>query len=199
MRKSKLTPAKIAEAEAWVETHGLYPQPKGASVKTFCEAMGIDENTHRKWEADNSVYSATLTRAREKFKQTIVREVADATIEAAKGFSFEKTREDAKAVDEVIEEFDPNTGKLIRRTTTKKLVTVKAVRERYVCPPDMKAAALVLTNMDPQNWRQKQDLNVGGQKDERIPIVVGSSDTAAKLREIIDNHAQPDAPAREEE
>lgn len=194
----KLTPAKIAEAEAWVEKHGLYPQPKGALVKTFCEAMGISERTYCNW-SKLSDFSEALNRAREKFKITVVREVADATIEAAKGFSFEKTKEDAKAVDEVIEEFDPVTGKLIRRTTTKKLVTVKATRERYVCPPDIKAAALVLTNMDPQNWRQKQDLNLGGQKDERIPIVVGSSDTAAKLREIIDNHAQPDAPATEDE
>ena len=194
----KLTPAKIAEAEAWVEKHGLYPQPKGALVKTFCEAMGISERTYCNW-SKLSDFSEALNRAREKFKITVVREVADATIEAAKGFSFEKTKEDAKAVDEVIEEFDPVTGKLIRRTTTKKLVTVKATRERYVCPPDIKAAALVLTNMDPQNWRQKQDLNLGGQKDERIPIVVGSSDTAAKLREIIDNHAQPDAPANEDE
>lgn len=194
----KLNAAKIAEAEAWVEKHGLYPQPKGALVKTFCEAMGITERTYCNW-SKLSDFSEALNRAREKFKITVVREVADATIEAAKGFSFEKTKEDAKAVDEVIEEFDPVTGKLIRRTTTKKLVTVKATRERYVCPPDIKAAALVLTNMDPQNWRQKQDLNLGGQKDERIPIVVGSEETAAKLREIVKNHAQPDEPATEDE
>lgn len=194
----KLNAAKIKECAAWVEKHGLYPQPKGALVKTFCEAMGITERTYCNW-SKLSDFSEALNRAREKFKITVVREVADATIEAAKGFSFEKTKEDAKAVDEVIEEFDPVTGKLIRRTTTKKLVTVKATRERYVCPPDIKAAALVLTNMDPQNWRQKQDLNLGGQKDERIPIVVGSEETAAKLREIVKNHAQPDEPATEDE
>ena len=45
----KLTPTKIKECAAWVEKHGLHPQPCGASVQDFCKAMGISDETHRRW------------------------------------------------------------------------------------------------------------------------------------------------------
>lgn len=178
----KLTPAKIKECAAWVEKHGLYPQPKGASVKTFCDAMGIAVKTYERWQ-QNVEFVTALNRARELYRRTVVEEVVNATVEAAKGFQFEKTREDAKAVDEVVEEFDPVTGKLIRRTTSKKLVTVKAVRERYTCPPDVKAATLVLTNMDSENWKVRQET-----KQTIIPerVVVESQEQADKLDNIAD-------------
>lgn len=178
----KLTAAKIKEAEEWVEKHGLHPQACGASVREFAKAMGIGERTVYRWLKLAQV-AEPLERAREKYRTGIVREVENATVQAAKGFSFEKTREDAKAVDEIVEEFDPVTGKLIRRTSTKKLVTVKATRERYTCPPDVKAAQFVLTNMDEKNWKIRQET-----KQTIVPerVVVENQDQADKLENIAD-------------
>lgn len=179
----KLTPAKIKECAAWVEKNGLYPQPKGSPVRTYCKALGISEDSHARWLVRSADYADALNRARELFRSTVVEEVVNATVQAAKGFQFEKVREDAKAVDEVVEEFDPVTGNLIRRTTSKKLVTVKAVRERYTCPPDVKAATLVLTNMDSENWKVRQET-----KQTIIPerVVVESQEQADKLDNIAD-------------
>lgn len=194
----KLNAAKIKECAAWVEKHGLHPQPCGASVQDFCKALGIDPRTYNRWSKMSEV-SAALNAAREKYAARIVFDVENALVKAALGLDAEVTKEKGKAIDEVVREYDPVTGKLIRETKTKKLVTVEAVRERRYYPPDVRAAQFVLTNMAGGTWRQKQDLNVGGQKDERIPIVVSSEETAAKLRDIIDNHAEPDATATEEE
>ncbi len=44
----KLNAAKIQEAAAWVEKNGLHPQPCGATLRSFCKAMGISDETFRR-------------------------------------------------------------------------------------------------------------------------------------------------------
>ena len=67
----KLSATKIKEAEKWVEENGLYPQACGASIKTFCKAMGISFPTYQKWQ-ENFNFLNALTRAREVFKQNAI-------------------------------------------------------------------------------------------------------------------------------
>lgn len=192
----KLTPTKIKECAAWVEQHGLHPQPCGASVQSFCKAMGISDETHRRWMQKVEFVEA-IAQARDKYAARIVFDVENALIKAALGLDAEVTKEKAKAIDDVIEEFDPVTGNLIRRTKTKKLVTVEAVRERRYYPPDVRAAQFVLTNMAAGTWRQKQDLNVGTQAGSAIQITVGSQEAADALKKVIATGAQPREPENE--
>lgn len=193
----KLTPTKIKECAAWVEKHGLHPQPCGASIKDFCEAMGISDESWRRWQKKVDFVEA-IAHAREKFARTIEDKAVNKLIERALGGAIQET-ERTKMEAQKVEEYDPKTGKLVKRYTTDKGVIKDKIVIKTVLAPDILALKYLLNNIAPEHWREKQDLNVGGQKDERIPIVVGSSDTAAKLREIIDNHAQPDAPATEDE
>ena len=192
----KLTPAKIKECAAWVEQHGLHPQPCGASVGDFCKAMGIGERTAYRWFNLAEVAEA-LNAARDKFAARIVFDVENALVKAALGLDAEVTKEKAKAIDDVIREYDPATGRLVREHKTKKLVTMEATRERRYYPPDVKAAQFILTNMAAGTWRQKQDLNVGAQQGTSIEIKVGDPAAAAGLQKAIETGAQPAPPADE--
>ena len=192
----KLTPTKIKECAAWVEKHGLHPQPCGASVQDFCKAMGISDETHRRWMRKVEFVEA-VNAARDRYASRIVFEVENALVKAALGLDAEVTKEKAKAIDDVIREYDPATGRLVREHKTKKLVTMEATRERRYYPPDVKAAQFILTNMAAGTWRQKQDLNLGAQQGTSIEIKVGDPAAAAGLQKAIETGAQPAPPADE--
>lgn len=192
----KLTPAKIKECAAWVEKHGLHPQPCGASVGDFCKAMGIDPRTYNRW-SKLSEMSETLNAARDKYAAKIVFDVENALVKAALGLDAEVTKEKAKAIDDVIREYDPATGRLVREHKTKKLVTMEATRERRYYPPDVKAAQFILTNMAAGHWRQKQDVNLGAQAGTTIEVKMADPAAAAGLQRALENGAQPAPPANE--
>ena len=148
----KLNATKIAEAEAWVEKNGLHPQPCGATVKMFCEAMGITRRTYERWQA-NDAFVAALTRAREYFRVTTVRDVENALVKAAKGVDFVHIKEEKKA--QKVKEYDDK-GRKIKEYDGPPVV-VKSMRETIYYPPDVKAAQFVLTNMAGDKWKNKQE------------------------------------------
>lgn len=160
----------IRKCVAWVELNGLYPQRCGASIKLFCDAMGINPRTYNNW-SHNSDFSEAIAHAREVFQQNTVHEVVNALVKAAKGVDFTKTKEEGRA--QVVKEYDPKTGKKVKEYTTEKIVTVKSFRERVYFPPDVRAATFLLTNMAPDDWKNKQDnttdLNMNL---EEAPVIV---------------------------
>ena len=135
----KLNANKIKEAEAWVEKNGLYPQACGAPVKDFCRAMGISEATYHRW-GENESFASALTRARERFHNDTVRDVENALVTAARGAEYSILNEEKK--------LNPVTGKL---------ETVKATRKTFHEAPNIEAAKFVLSNMNPDKWRLKQE------------------------------------------
>lgn len=166
----KLSAAKIQECASWVEENGLYPQRCGASVKQFCEAMGINDATFRRWlgKAD---FADAITHAREVFQQNTVHEVVNALVRAARGVDFIKKKDEGRP--QVVKEYDPKTGKKIKEYTTEKIVTVKSLRETVYFPPDVNAAKFLLTNMDPDNWKNKQDTTTDLNIDlEEPPVII---------------------------
>lgn len=166
----KLSKEKIQECAAWVEENGLYPQRCGASVKLFCEAMDITFKTYQAWSR-NSNFSNAITCARDVFQQKTVHDVVNALVKAAKGFEITKTKNEGRA--QVVKEYDPKTGKKVKEYTTEKIITTKSQREIDYYPPDVAAAKFILTNLDPDNWKNKQDtstdLNV---EFEEAPVIV---------------------------
>ena len=150
----KFCKAKIQECVEWVEQNGLYPQRCGASIKQFCEAMGIGFDTFQRWN-QNANFANAISRAREVFKQRTVQEVSNALVKAAKGYEFSKTKNESKP--EVITEYDPKTGKKVRSYPTGKLIPIRSTREVIYVEPNVHAACFLLTNMDPDNWKNKVD------------------------------------------
>ena len=186
--------AKIAEAEAWVERNGLHPQPCGATIREFCKAMGISDETFRRWQ-ENVEFVDALTRAREKFRATTIVEVENALVKAALGVDFTKEKTEAKA--EKVVEYDPKTGKKVKEYMGDAKV-VKATRETMYYPPDIKAAIFVLTNMAPDTWKQKQETTLQGNGG---PIAITLADNAAMegLKKALETGAKPRKPENEEE
>ena len=54
---AKFNAEMLSKCVAWVEKNGLYPQPGGAPIKQFCEAMTIDPKTYREWMKNPSPVS----------------------------------------------------------------------------------------------------------------------------------------------
>lgn len=175
----KLNAAKIKECAAWVEKHGLHPQACGASIQDFCKAMGVSDESWRRWQK-NVEFVEAIAQARDKYAATVVRDVENALVKAALGLDAEVTKEKAKAFDDVVREFDPQTGKLIREHKTKKLVTIEATRERRYFPPSVEAAKFVLSNLNGERWKIKQDVNNTGSTKERI-VWVENEEQAQRL------------------
>lgn len=177
----KLNAAKIKECADWVEKHGLHPQPCGASIGDFAKAMGITERTYCNW-SKLSDFSEAIAQARDKYAATVVRDVENALVKAALGLDAEVTKEKAKAFDDVVREYDPVTGKLIREHKTKKLVTIEATRERRYFPPSVEAAKFVLSNLNGERWKIKQDVNATGSLKERV-VWVENEEQAQRLKD----------------
>lgn len=193
----KLTAAKIREAAEWVEKNGLHPQACGAPIRDFAKAMGVDPATIWRWMRLQRVQEA-IDQARARFASTTVRKVENALIKAALGVDVELTKEEGRAIDEVTREYDPVTGKLIRETKTKKMVTVKAVRERRYFPPDVRAAQFVLTNMAGDRWSVKPEVAIGTAVGS-VQITVGTPEAAAGLRHALETGAKPRDPDDQEQ
>ena len=176
----KLSAAKIRECAAWVEVNGLYPQRCGASIRQFCDAMGIAFITYQRWQANENFVTA-ITHAREVFQQNTVHEVVNALVKAARGVDFVKKKDEGRP--QVVKQYDPTTGKKIKEYTTEKIVTVKSLRETVYYPPDVNAAKFLLTNMDPENWKNKQDATTDLNLNFEEPPVIVFRDTSKEAVE----------------
>ena len=174
----KYNAAKIAECAAWVEKNGLHPQPCGATIRSFCEAMGIDQATYHRW-AKIATFASAIQHAREVFRVNTVREVENALVKAARGVDFVHIREEKKA--QKVKEYDEK-GRKIREYDGDPIV-VKSMRETVYFPPDVKAAQFVLTNLAGDDWRLKQEQTI---KTETPVIVVRSEEEREKLEHIAD-------------
>lgn len=175
----KLNAAKIKECATWVEKNGLYPQAGGAPVKQFCEAVGIGFDTYQRW-MKNANFANAIKKAQDIYRSTTVDEVVNAMKKRALGYT--EQLEDKFYKGQVIKEYDPKTGK-----KTKEYLSGSAVLERKTTrnvhhPPDVAAGVFLLTNLDPENWKNRRndttDINASLEFEEPPQIVFtdGSTD-----------------------
>lgn len=177
----KLTAKKIKEAEAWVERNGLYPQACGALVRDFCKAMGISYGTYENW-LKNETFANAITRARDVFHRTTVRTVENALVKRASGYEF--TKERAEKASRKTVEYDPQTGKKVREYYGEPQLVAMS-KETIQVAPDVDAAKFVLTNMEPDRWKQRQDITAA--IDVVRPIVVKSEEERQAVQDLRDS------------
>lgn len=164
-----------------MERNGLYPQACGALVKDFCKAMGISERTYTNW-LKVSEFSEAITRARDVFHQTTVRNVENALVKRASGYEY--TKERAEKASRKTVEFDPLTGKKVREYYGEPQLVAMS-KETIQVAPDVDAAKFVLTNMEPERWRQKQE--IAAEVDIIRPIVVRSEEERQAIQDLRDS------------
>lgn len=164
-----------------MERNGLYPQACGALVRDFCKAMGISERTYNRW-LEKSELSEAITRAREVFRQNTVRTVENALVKRASGYEF--TKERAEKASRKTVEYDPKTGKKVREYYGEPQVVAMS-KETIQVAPDVDAAKFVLTNMEPERWKQRQDITAA--IDVVRPIVVKSEEEKQAVQDLRDS------------
>ena len=103
--------------------------------------MGISRETLNQWKKKYSDISDTLKRG----KEVVDRQVENALLKRALGYSYKETTSELVV--------DKNTGKSHMEVT-------KVVEKEVV--PDTTAQIFWLKNRKPEEWRDKQDVQVSG-------------------------------------
>lgn len=154
----------------WVRENGLYPQAGGAPIRQYCEALDIGFKTHKRW-MENDNYSNALKKAMEDYRTKTVTEIVNTLKKSAIGYIV--TTKDSEYKAQVVREYDQNTGKKVKEYTTDKGVKTREIRKEIHVQPNVGAAIFLLTNMDPDNWKNKQtttgDLNIAM---EEPPVIM---------------------------
>jgi hypothetical protein len=181
----------IENARKWVEKNGLHPQPCGATIRQFCEAMGVSDETFRRWQK-NVAFVEMLNHAREIFHSTTVREVENALVKAARGVDFVHIKEEKKA--QKVKEYDEK-GRKVKEYDGNPVI-VKSVRETIYYPPNVEAAKFILSNMAGEDWKLKQETTVRAQG-INIEMIL-PQEAIDGLSHAIETGAKPRAPKDEE-
>lgn len=140
-RTTKLNDELLQRIYEWVAEHGLYPEPNGATIKSFCAEMDIDYNTHISW-MDNSNYSNIIKKANEIFKMNYVRNLERSLYDQAMG-NYTQKKKRTRIINE--------DGKPQVKETIIDEITVA---------PNATATIFALKNADPSKWRDKQEHDV---------------------------------------
>lgn len=176
----KLNKEMIDRATSWVRMNGLYPQQCGAPVKRFCEFLDIDFVTYQRW-MQKSNFADAIKKAQQDFRADTVVEVVNTLKKSALGYTV--TTSDSKYKAQVVREYDPKTGKKVKEYTTDKGVKIEETRKETHVQPNVGAGIFLLTNLDPENWKNRRDnksdidLSIDN---EEPPVIVFSKPEEAK-------------------
>lgn len=143
----------VKEISAWVRENGLMAYG-GAKLMDFLAHFRIDDKTYYRWLKVYPEFKQALDEAKQAFKQGLSREIAKSLAMAAKGYEREET--------EI--EYVPN-----KEDDDKPKIKRQRVKTIYV-QPNVAAGIFLLTNLDPEHYQNKQNMNVGGKLDAKIEI-----------------------------
>lgn len=155
MAKTKLTKTMIQDCYNWICVNGLM-ENGGAKFIDFCNAMGISDETYYNWEKGGYPLSLdfldAVKQAKEVFRQTFANDLVVTLAKSAKGYTRKKA----------VKEMKPD--KEGKPTLCKMTVTEEDV------PPNVGAAIFLLTNLDPDNWQNKQNIVAKETKETKIKV-----------------------------
>lgn len=151
---AKLTEQKIAEAADWVRKNGLM-EHGGAKLKDFCKAMSISHECYYNWMQREIEFSAAIKKAKEQFKKQLEIDIVKSLARSATGYDYEQTTKEYRG--------DGSAGKLIKKV-------VKTVHVE----PNVGAGIFLLTNLNPRDWKNKQqnDITVDTEQDNSIQVEI---------------------------
>ena len=145
---------------------------EGDSNILACKKVGISKETFYTWINDKPDFSDSLKKARKEFRETIVQTLEQSLWKRAAGYEVEEVKNEYRTL--------KDGGKVL----------VKSSKTTKHFPPDTGALIFALTNLDPENWKNKQDNrlsvdeSVGGFKisvvhKEGTPPIANSEDDIA--------------------
>jgi len=123
---------------------------QGYSQKEACAKAGIAEKTFYRWQDEDSQFRQLVRNAQDeaRISKADVRAVEQSLLDIARGFEYEEVKTEYESR-EVIDE---QTGKKEFKPVIK-----KQVRTQKRVVPNVEAIKFLLTNRDPQNWKNRID------------------------------------------
>lgn len=123
---------------------------KGYSQKEACKKAGIAEQTFYRWCDEDKEFRELVRNAQDeaRISKADVRAVEQSLLDVARGFEYEEVKTEYESR-EVIDE---QTGKKEFKPVIK-----KQVRTTKRFAPNIEAIKFLLTNRDPQNWKNRID------------------------------------------
>lgn len=145
---------------------------EGDSNILACKKVGISKETFYTWINDKPDFSDSLKKARKEFRETIVQTLEQSLWKRAAGYEVEEVKNEYRTLKDGSK------------------VLVKSSKTTKHFPPDTGALIFALTNLDPENWKNRQDNrlsvdeSVGGFKisvvhKEGTPPIANSEDEIA--------------------
>lgn len=112
---------------------------EGDSNILACKKVGISKSTFYEWLESYPDFSDSLKKARKEFRETIVQTLEQSLWKRAAGFEIEESKNEYRAL----------------KDGSKVLVKSSKITKHF--PPDTGALIFALTNLDPENWKNRQD------------------------------------------
>lgn len=117
----------------------LYEIETGASVFFAASKVGIHPNTHNAKKIKDPEYRERFLEAKQRWKENSVKIIRDSLAKRATGYEFQEIQSEYVAGAD-------NRPILVKQKKVKKTVA-----------PDTAACIFMLTNLDPENWKNRQN------------------------------------------
>ena len=112
---------------------------EGDSNILACKKVGISKSTFYEWLESYPDFSDSLKKARKEFRETIVQTLEQSLWKRAAGYEIEESKNEY----------------ITLKDGSKVLVKSSKITKHF--PPDTGALIFALTNLDPENWKNRQD------------------------------------------
>ena len=112
---------------------------EGDSNILACKKVSISKETFYTWINDKPDFSDSLKKARKEFRETIVQTLEQSLWKRAAGYEIEESKNEYRTL----------------KDGSKVLVKSSKITKHF--PPDTGALIFALTNLDPENWKNRQD------------------------------------------
>ena len=112
---------------------------EGDSNILACKKVGISKSTFYEWLESYPDFSGSLKKARKEFRETIVQTLEQSLWKRAAGYEIEESKNEYRTL----------------KDGSKVLVKSSKITKHF--PPDTGALIFALTNLDPENWKNRQD------------------------------------------
>ena len=112
---------------------------EGDSNILACKKVGISKSTFYEWLESYPDFSDSLKKARKEFRETIVQTLEQSLWKRAAGYEIEESKNEYRTL----------------KDGSKVLVKSSKITKHF--RPDTGALIFALTNLDPENWKNRQD------------------------------------------
>ncbi len=146
-RKTKYTPELVKRICGLVEKDTY-------TVSELCESVGIDESTFYRWKTDKSEFCEAIKKAEERRLDNFVVEAKRSLLKKIQGYEVKETQ--IVSIPGVDEKGNP-----------KQIIKEKKTIKKHI-QPDTTAIIFALTNLDPEHWKNRQQLDGNIQSDVRF-------------------------------